>query len=73
MEKNKIFETIADISYIAGYKNHYSGDSRFDIRQYIYWATEFEEIYAKTNWGEQDYMLAVERFTNEKIMQSKLN
>jgi len=67
MRKNKIFEAI---SYIAGYKNHYSGNSRFDIRQYISWAHEFETIYAKTNWEDQDYMLAVESFTNEKIMRS---
>jgi len=70
MKKNKIFEAIADISYIAGYKNHYSGNSRFDIRQYICWAQEFETIHAKTNWEDQDYMLAVESFTNEKIMRS---
>jgi len=70
MKKYKIFETIADISYIAGYSNHYSGNSRIDIREYISWAKEFEKIHAKTNWDDEDYMIVVEKFTEEKIMQS---
>ncbi|MGC3979026.1 MAG: hypothetical protein QM751_12870 [Paludibacteraceae bacterium] len=73
MKNCKIFETIADISYIAGYMNYYSGNSRFDIREFLSWAKEFEKIHAKTNWDEQDYMLVVERFTNEKIIQSTIN
>lgn len=70
MKNYRIFETIADISYIAGYKNHYSGNSRTDIGEYISWANEFEKIHAKTNWDEKDYMLMVEKFTMEKIKQS---
>jgi REP element-mobilizing transposase RayT len=70
MKDDKIFETIADISYIAGYKNHYSGNSRFDIFEYISWAKEFEKIHKNTVWNDEDYLLTVEKFTIEKIMQS---
>ena len=31
----KLFEAIADISYIAGYEKYYSGDSRIDIKDYL--------------------------------------
>jgi REP element-mobilizing transposase RayT len=70
MRNYRIFETIADISYIAGYENHYSGNSRFDIREYISWGKEFERIHAKTNWDEMDYMQTIEKFTIEKIRES---
>ena len=70
MKNHRIFETIADISYMAGYNNHYSGNSRFDVRRYISWAKEFEKIQANTNWDQNDYLIAVEKFTNEKIEKS---
>jgi hypothetical protein len=70
MDNNKIFETVADISYIAGYANHYSGNSRFDISEYIVWAKEFERINCNTDWTDEDYMLAIEKFALEKINQS---
>jgi len=70
MKNHRIFEIIADISYMAGYNNHYSGDSRFDVRMYISWAKEFEKIQANTNWDQNDYLIAVEKFTNEKIEKS---
>jgi len=40
---------------MAGYYNHYSGDSRFDVRMYISWAKEFEKIHTNTNWDKRDY------------------
>lgn len=64
-------QSVADISYIAGYKKHYSGDSRVDISEYIHWAKEFEGIHKNTNWNHEDYMLAIEKYANEKIKQAQ--
>ena len=63
-------QAVADISYIAGYEKHYSGNSRFDISEYIWWAKEFEEIHKNTDWGNEDYMLAIEQYANDKIKQA---
>jgi hypothetical protein len=70
MNNLKLLETVADISYIAGYEKHYSGNSRFDISEYIYWAKEFEQINKNTDWDYEDYMLAIEQFATEKIKQA---
>ena len=43
MNNLKLLETVADISYIAGCKKYYSGNSRVDISEYIIWAKEFEK------------------------------
>lgn len=67
MDCAKLNETIADIAYIAGYRQHYSGNSRTDIAIYISWAREFESIHQYTDWDEDDYMLKVEEFTNYKL------
>jgi hypothetical protein len=69
MENIKLLQTVSDISYIAGYSNHYSGNSRFDIAQYIAWAKEFENIHQNTNWDFDDYMLLIEAFANRKIQE----
>jgi hypothetical protein len=63
----KLLETVADIAYIAGTKKYYSGDSRADINDFIYWATQFEKIHINTEWGNEDYIIAIENFTNEKL------
>ena len=69
MNNLKLFQAVADISYIAGYEKHYSGNSRFDISEYIHWAMEFEQIHKNTDWDNEDYMLAIEQFATEKIKQ----
>ena len=38
MKNRKLYQTIADIAYLAGQKNIYSGDSRADISAFILWA-----------------------------------
>jgi len=70
MNNLKLLQSIADISYIAGYNRHFSGDSRADISEYIFWATEFEEIHKNTDWDDEDYILAIEKFANQKISES---
>lgn len=67
MKNQKLLETIADIAYLAGQKGYYSGDSRADISKYIYWATQFEKEHLKTDWGNTDYIIAIENYTLEKI------
>jgi len=67
MNSLKLLQTVADISYIAGYNKHYSGNSRLDISEYIIWAREFEQIHRKTDWDNDDYMLTIELCANQKI------
>ena len=70
MNDIKLLETVADISYIAGQKQHYSGNSRYDIAEFISWAKEFEKMHNGTDWDNEDYMLAIELYANEKIKQA---
>lgn len=67
MSSVKLFETIADISYSAGYNRFYTGDSRSDVKLYIFWAKEFEKEHAHTDWNENDYMIMIEEYTLNKI------
>lgn len=67
MENKKLYETIADIAYIAGNHRYYSGDSRVDISDIIYWSKEFEKKNRFTDWGKHDYMIEIESFANQKI------
>lgn len=63
----KLLETVADISYLAGVRKYYSGDSRSDISMFLWWAREFEEIHTHTDWDKENYMLSIESFTEEKL------
>lgn len=67
MENQKLLETVADIAYIAGYSKHYSGDSRRDISEYVFWAEEFEKQHKHTNWDEENYMLQIDAFARQKL------
>lgn len=67
MKNQKLLETVADIAYIAGEMKFYSGDSRADVSELIYWASEFEKRNSKTNWDEVNYILAIQEFAKEKI------
>jgi hypothetical protein len=64
---HNLLETLADIAYIAGSQNWFSGDSRLDISDFILWAKEFEEVNAKTDWYRKDYILAVTVFAENKL------
>jgi len=67
MKTVKIHETIADLAYLAGVKQFYSGDSRTDIKLFISWANEFEGIHKNTDWNEVDYMLEIESYADSQI------
>ena len=67
MENIKLHEAIADISYIAGNRRYYSGNSRIDMLELTNWAKEFEEINKNEVWDERDYMIEIESFANKKI------
>jgi len=73
MENREMHETIADISYIAGHRRYYSGDSRMDMSNFIFWAKEFEKMNQNEVWEERDYMLEIEAFANKKINESRKN
>lgn len=68
---NRLLETVADIAYLAGHKGFYSGDSRADMLDFIIWAKDFEDIHKNTIWDDQNYMLAIEAFANEKLTSDK--
>jgi hypothetical protein len=70
MNNIKLIETVADISYIAGFKKHYSGNSRLDISEYIRWAKEFEQIHKDTDWDNEDYMMVIEKYAKDNIKQA---
>jgi hypothetical protein len=72
MIDQKFIETIAEIAYIAGVRQYYSGDSRADISDFLFWAEEFEQINAEVDWTEEDYISSVERFADEKIDASNM-
>jgi len=63
----KLLETVADIAYIAGTKAYYSGDSRSDMDEFIWLAKQFEKLHGRTDWGTNDYIIAIEDYTNEKL------
>lgn len=67
MKHQKLIETVADISFIAGEMKYFSGDSRQDVSNFILWANQFQKENAKTNWNEIDYRLTIENFTIQKI------
>ena len=73
MNNLKLLETVADISYIAGCKKYYSGNSRVDISEYIIWAKEFEKNHRNTDWDNINYMLVIEKYAIEKIKKSIKN
>lgn len=79
MNKDQIYslcEAVADIAYIAGQQNFYSGDSRSDISTFIEWAKEFERINNSIQWGVDegmDYIDAIYSFTIKKINSVSLN
>ncbi len=68
----RLYETIADIAYIAGYEKYYSGDSREDMSIIISWALEFEKIHEGNEWYDQDYLIEIEKFAYQKIKEQKL-
>jgi len=63
----KLLETVADISYIFGKSGYFSGDSRADIQEVIYWAKYFEIKNKNTDWSKEDYILEIEKFSSNKI------
>lgn len=67
MNNQKLLETVSDISFIAGEKNYFSGDSRADVSTFIFLAKEFQKENAKTNWDEVDYRTSIEIFAEKKL------
>ena len=63
----RVSETVADIAYIAGTKGYYSGDSRADMRTFIWWAEQFETLHNDNDWGKDDYIITIEDYTHQKL------
>ncbi|WGK68621.1 hypothetical protein P0082_09035 [Candidatus Haliotispira prima] len=69
MDNQKLLETVADFAYILGKAGYFSGDSRADIQEIIYWAKNFEEKNKNTNWNKTDYILEIERYSTNKLIE----
>lgn len=74
-DKNRLLEAVADIAYMAGTKGYYSGDSRRDMATFIAWAQEFEagrkeDAEGNEQYFGEEYMSAIETFTNRKLSES---
>lgn len=67
MEHENLIETVADFSYILGRSGYFSGDSRADIQEVIYWAKDFEIRNINTDWDKEDYISKIEKYTSDKI------
>lgn len=70
--ENTLLETVADIAYYAGQKGYYSGNSREDILNFIWWAKEFDNFHRDTDWNATDYMLTIERYSEDKIAAAEI-
>ena len=67
---NKLQETVVDLAYNAGADNLWEDrDSRAVNAEIVRWAEEFETGHAGTDWGAEDYFLAIDRFYREKRKQ----
>ena len=71
MSSRKLLESVADISYIAGNSRYYSGNSREDISEFIYWANEFEKKHKHTDWEYEDYMTEIINYTDTKLKEAR--
>ena len=73
MTDEKIYylcQAVADIAFLAGRSDYYSGNSRGDIACFIAWAQEFEELTEGAQWGvnsEKEYIDAITEFALNKM------
>ncbi len=67
----QLCEAVADIAFLAGTRNYYSGNSRKDIEDFIHWAEEFEQFWKNKEWGaddtDDDYIDEISKFAEQKI------
>lgn len=64
----KLLEAVVDLAYNAGAENLWEDrDSRAVVSDIIRWAGEFETRHAGTDWDTEDYLLAIDKFYQEKI------
>lgn len=64
----KLLEAVVDIAYNAGADKLWEErDSRAVVSDIIRWAEEFETTHAGTDWDEEDYLRAIDKFYKEKI------
>lgn len=72
LEPNKIWETIFDLSYLAGQDKlvetpYYDNDSRMLYSDIQDWAIEFEKKYdIDFDQSEFDYIVEIDKFYEEK-------
>lgn len=67
----KVLETVVDIAYYAGSFDYFSGDSRRDVREIMWWAKEFETLHENTDWDRLDYMIEIESYTQNKLLRAR--
>jgi hypothetical protein len=67
MMDEKLIETVADIAYIFGSQGYFSGDSRADIQEVIFFAKEFEK--QNNDWEKEDYLRLITEYSNSKLQE----
>lgn len=68
----RLLETLVDIAYNAGADNLWcDADSRMVADKIIEWAHEFERQNVTNDWREDDYILAIDKFYQEKVTEFK--
>jgi hypothetical protein len=65
MMDEKLLETVADIAYHFGSQGYFSGDSRADINEIIYFAKEFEK--QNHNLDKEDYLSLINDYSISKL------
>jgi hypothetical protein len=70
MRNLRLLETIADIAYTFGANGYFSGNSREDILEIIFFAKEFER--QKHDWDKEDYISLIHDFSILKLEELKL-
>lgn len=68
----RLLETLVDIAYNAGADNLWrDADSRMVADKIIEWAHAFEQQNTMNDWREDDYILAIDKFYQEKVTEFK--
>jgi hypothetical protein len=67
----KLLETVSEISYHAGQKGYFTGNSREDVMTFIWWANEFETFHKETDWDAVDYIVTIEDYVDDKMKPCK--
>ena len=72
-KKDYLLTSVADIAFNAATLGFFSGNSREDNANFIWWAKEFEKEHKDTDWEttDLDYVIEIDRFSAKKMLEYK--